>query len=119
MVTTSVVKTKFLQINDKRFYFPNGVLSLPFGHPSLEQISELKAEKGQKIEQYFWEGKEKLLEMEEKALENTPRLKLFDQILNIELKIVNLNKKSDFESLYPTKGKKTIQDIVLSGERMR
>ena len=112
MVTTSVVKTKFLQINDKRFYFPNGVLSLPFGHPSLEEISKLKAE-------YFWEGKEKLLEMEEKALENTPRLKLFDQILNIELKIVNLNKKSDFESLYPTKGKKTIQDIVLSGERMR
>ena len=53
MVTTSVVKTKFLQINDKRFYFPNGVLSLPFGHPSLEEISELKAEKGQKIEQYF------------------------------------------------------------------
>lgn len=27
MVTTSVVKTRFLQINDKHFYFPNGVLS--------------------------------------------------------------------------------------------
>ena len=58
MVTTSVVKTKFSQLNDKRFYFPNGVLSLPFRHTSLNEISDLKFEKGQKIEQYFWEEKE-------------------------------------------------------------
>ena len=38
MVTTSIVKTKFLQLNYKRFYFPNGILSLPFGHPSLKEL---------------------------------------------------------------------------------
>ena len=47
MVTTSAVKTKFSQINDKRFYFPNGVLSLPNGHPSLEEIDKFKNDKGQ------------------------------------------------------------------------
>lgn len=59
MVTTSVVKTRFLQINDKHFYFPNGVLSLPFGHPSLEEISKLKAEKGQKNRTIFLVRKRK------------------------------------------------------------
>ena len=53
MVTTSAVKTKFSQINDKRFYFPNGVLSLPNGHPSLEEIDKFKNDKGQKIGKYF------------------------------------------------------------------
>ena len=31
--------------------------------------------------------------MEKKALQNMPRLRIFDQILNQEPKIVNLNKK--------------------------
>ena len=30
MVQTTVVKNKFSQLNDKRFYFPNGILPLPF-----------------------------------------------------------------------------------------
>ena len=34
MVKTTVRETKFSQLNDKRFYFPNGILSLPYGHPS-------------------------------------------------------------------------------------
>ena len=37
MVKTSVVKNKFSQINDKRFYFPNGIVSLPFHHPLLHK----------------------------------------------------------------------------------
>ena len=42
--------------------------------------------------------------MEKEALQNTPRLELFNQILNDVPKIVNLNDKSD---------------IVLSGEWMK
>ena len=30
MVKTVVTKTKFSQLNDKRFYFPDGILSLPY-----------------------------------------------------------------------------------------
>ena len=41
-----VTKTKFSQLNDKRFYFPNGVHSLPFGHHNLKEIDEFKRGKG-------------------------------------------------------------------------
>ena len=45
MVTTNIVTAKFSQLNE-RFYFPNGILSLPFGHPSLKELDEFKNEKG-------------------------------------------------------------------------
>lgn len=50
MVTTSIAKTKFSQLNDKSFYFPNKILSLPFGYPSLKELDGFKKEKVQKIE---------------------------------------------------------------------
>ena len=43
--------------------------------------------------------------MEKSALQKTPRLVLYHQILTQKPKIVNLNAKSDFESLY----KKSLQ----------
>ena len=42
MTTSKMVKTKFSQLNDKRFYFPNAILYLPFGHSSLKDIDEYK-----------------------------------------------------------------------------
>ena len=103
MVNTSVMKTNFSQLNDKRFYFPNGVLSVPYGYPSLRETDDFKKEKGQKIEDYFWEGKQNLLKMEKRALKNTSRLDILNQILNQEPKIINLNAKDNFSVLYPTK----------------
>ena len=74
MTTHKITKTKFSQIKDKIFYFPNGILSLPFGHLFLNELDEYKKNKGQRIEKYFWTEKEKLLE--NKALQNCPRLDL-------------------------------------------
>ena len=37
-----IIKTKFSQINDKRFYFPNAVLSLSFGHTALKELDDYK-----------------------------------------------------------------------------
>ena len=113
MIKTTVTKTKFSQLNDKRFCFPNDILSLPYGHPSLEEIENFKIEQGQKIEQCFWQKKDELLKMEKKALEKTPRLELYHQILTPEPSIINLNEKSDFKSLYAKKVRKNIKDIVL------
>ena len=96
IVKTSVTKTTFSQLNDKRFYFPNGILSFHYGHPSLYEIDTFNKEKGQKIENYFWQEKDKLLSMEREASQKTPRLQLFEQILPQKPKIVNLNQKCDF-----------------------
>ena len=48
MVKATVVKNKFSQLNDKRFYFPRGVVSLPFHHPNLAIIYEFKQKKRSK-----------------------------------------------------------------------
>ena len=42
MVKTSAVKNRFSQLNGKRFYFPDGVVSLPFYYPILSEIDEFK-----------------------------------------------------------------------------
>ena len=47
MTKTTVQKNKFSQINDKRFYFPNGILSLSYGHQALAEIEEFKKTKRQ------------------------------------------------------------------------
>ena len=66
MTTYKTTKTKFSQLNDKRFYFPNGILSLPFGHLSLKEVDKYKKNKGQRMEKYFWSKKESFLELEKK-----------------------------------------------------
>ena len=53
MTTHEIIKSKFLQLNDKRFYFPNAIVSLPFGHSALNELDEFKKNKGQRIENYF------------------------------------------------------------------
>ena len=120
MVKTVVTKTKFSQLNDKRFYFPDGILSLPYGHPSLSEIDNFKRQKGQKIEKYFWEEKDNLLRRwKKKALKNTQRLDIYHQILMQQHKIVNIKQKDDFEVLCQTSIKKSIKDIILSREWMK
>ena len=42
MQMKSVSKIQFGQLNDKRFYFSNGIVSLPYGHPSLEKLRKEK-----------------------------------------------------------------------------
>ena len=103
MVKKTSIKSKFSQLNDKRFYFPEGVVSQPFGHPNLKEIDEFKKQKGQKIEKYFWEEKEYLFNLELKALKNHHRLYLYNQILMPFPKLFNIGQKNDF-----TQQKKTL-----------
>ena len=61
-------KTKFAQTNDKRHYFSNGIVSLPFFHPFLSQFVTYKESKKEKIANYIFKNKEKLLVMEKDVL---------------------------------------------------
>ena len=42
MTMTSVNKVQFARLNDKRYYFSDGIVSLSFGHPSLNKVREYK-----------------------------------------------------------------------------
>ena len=49
MVKTTVTKNKFSQLNNKSFYFPNGIVFLPFPHPILPKIDYFKEKKDKKL----------------------------------------------------------------------
>ena len=91
MTTHKVKKSKFSQLNDKHFYFPNAIVSLPFGHLSLHEIDEYKKNKGRRIEKYFWTEKENLLELEKSALKNSPRINFLNNILEQIPKTVHVD----------------------------
>ena len=57
MVKASVIKNKFSQLNNKRFYFPVGIVSLPFHHPVLAEINEFKQKRAKELKTIF--GKRK------------------------------------------------------------
>ena len=59
MVKSTVTKNNFSQLNNKRIYFPDIDVFLPFYHPSLVQIDNFKQKKCQKIEKYFFEERER------------------------------------------------------------
>ena len=42
MQMKSISKVQFGQLNDKHFYFSNGILSLPYGHPVLGKVKKQK-----------------------------------------------------------------------------
>ena len=72
MEMVSVEKKRFASLNDKRFYFMGGIVSLPFGHAHFrgEIISEF-------INQLF-----DFINAEQGALSKCERLRIFQTILN-------------------------------------
>ena len=48
MILETVEKSKFAQINDKRYYFEDGIISLPFFHQYLNEIVQYKQQKNKK-----------------------------------------------------------------------
>ena len=116
MTTFLIKKNKFSQLNNKQFYFPNAIISLPFGHLTLNKIDEYKKDKCQKIEKYFWKEKEMLLELEKEALKKNKRLDILDNILKQVPKITALSsQKFDRNSkfLYKEKINQSILDYIL------
>ena len=94
MTMYMIQKNKFSQLNEKRFYFSNGIICLPFEHFLLDEVDNYKKEKGQRIEKYFWNEKENLLELENAALKNSERLNFVNGILIQVPKIVDLSRKN-------------------------
>ena len=86
----TVNKIQFGQLNDKRFYFPNGIVSLPFGHFLFDV---LRKEKGQnrKIHLQIKEKKWDFMKKENEILNKNERLSVLCKIVNGCPKIYLLN----------------------------
>ena len=92
MVKGTVRKNKFSVLNDKRFYFPDGVVSSPFYHPVVAETDNFKQKRGKKSKNISGRKKE-LFKMEKKSLRNHPRLYLYHQILTSTPKTFNISQK--------------------------
>ena len=49
-----IERSEFAQINDKRFYFSEGILSLLYSHPYLEELNDFKQQKVRELKNIFW-----------------------------------------------------------------
>ena len=65
----SISKVQFGQLNDKRFYFCDGIVSLPYGHPFLENLRKEK-HKYRNIHTVIQKKKEKILKEENAIVKN-------------------------------------------------
>ena len=75
MTMTSVNKIQFARLNDKRYYFSDGIVSLPFGHPSLNKVREYKKSL-LKIHTVIQKEKNKILNGENAVVNNNERLRI-------------------------------------------
>ena len=97
MIMTSSNKVKFAQMNDKRYYFSDGIVSLPFGHPLLENVRKYKKSL-KDIHLIIKDEKEKLLKDENKAVNLNERLRILRTIYSQPFKYYTLKTNRPFIS---------------------
>ena len=97
MQMKSVSKVQFEQLNDKRFYFSNGLVSLPYGHPYLEELRKEK-HKYRDIHKVIQTKNDNFLKKESKVTESIPRLNILKQIFAQTPILYELNSDTEFIS---------------------
>ena len=90
MKMTSVNKVKFARLNDKRYYFSDGIVSLPFGHILLEKARQYK-KKLAKIHNQIDNEKSTILKLENEAVMQNERLRILRCILSQPLVYFDLH----------------------------
>ena len=111
MSMVSIAKNKFASLNDKRFYFMNGITSLPFGHLYHNETRKAKSQFKNNIQQNVNRETNNFIKLERKALKKCHRLYIYDTILRHSPKVLHLNslEPSSSEILLSTR------DFVLNG----
>ena len=89
MTITSVNKVQFARLNDKRYYFSDGIVSLPFGHPSLNKVREYKKSLPKK-HTVIQKEKDEILKGENAVVNNNERLRILRSILSQPITYYNL-----------------------------
>ena len=110
MQMKSISKVQFGQLNDKRFYLANGILSLPYGHPLLENVRKQK-DKYRDIHKVIQTKKEDFLKEKTKVMEKIPSLNILNQIFNQVPLIYELDSETNFFK----SGWNTTKDYIKNG----
>ena len=110
MQMKSVSKVQFGQLNDKRFYFCDGIVSLPYGHPLLENLRKEK-HKYRNIHSVIQSKKNKVLKEESEIIKKIPRLDMIRQIYSQILLLYELNSDTKFIS----SGWKATKEYIKNG----
>ena len=110
MQMKTLSKVQFGQLNDKRFYFSNGITSPPYGHPSLERARKQK-NKYRNIHKVIQTKKDYFLKEGNKVIQNNPRLDILNQIFNHVTLIYELKSESNFFK----SGFNTTKDFIKNG----
>ena len=114
MKVASVSKAQFANLNDKRYYFSDRIVSLPFGHPLLSDLCEFK-KSFPKIHTFIEKEINKFLKMENQAVAKNQRCRVLPSIyaqpityykLNSNTKVIQKN-SFDFA---------TTQDYILNSK---
>ena len=90
MKMTTVNKVKFARLNDKRYYFSDGIVSLPFGHILLEKARQYKKQLT-KIHEQIDNEKDAILQLENEAVMQNERLKILRCIFSQPLVYFDLH----------------------------
>ena len=93
MVMTSVNKVQFASLNDKRYYFLDGIVSLPYGHLLLKEVRNYKRSLP-KIHTVIEKEKNKLLQLENKAVACNEQLRILRSIFAQPITYYRLNSNS-------------------------
>ena len=90
MKMTTVNKVKFARLNDKRYYFSDGIVSLPFGHILLEKVRQYKKQLT-KIHKEIDNEKDAILQLENEAVMQNERLRILRCIFSQPLVYFDLH----------------------------
>ena len=85
-----VNKVKFARLNDKRYYFSDGIVSLPFGHILLEKTRKYKKQLS-KIHEQIDNEKDAILKLENDAVMQNERLRILRSIFSQPLVYFDLH----------------------------
>ena len=113
MIMTSVNKVQFASLNDKRYYFSDRIVSLPFGHPSLTKLRDYKNSLP-KIHTVIEKEKEKLLKLENSVVNKNERLRVLRSIFAQPIKYYNL--KTSTKSSIKEDDYTTTRDYILNSK---
>ena len=115
MTMASVNKVQFPSSNDKRHYFSDGIVSLPFGHPSLKEVRDYKKSLPKMHTRIAYE-KDKILQHENRVVNDNERLRILRLIFSQPITYYTL--KTNFR--YSGKNKKfdytTTRDYILNSQ---